>query len=44
MTLAELATQKEQFAILAEVNRLRAIGNARVEIMQNQLGAGLVPT
>lgn len=43
ITLAELGAQKEQYRILAEVNRLRALGNVSVEIMQNQLGVGIDP-
>ena len=42
-TLAELEMQKAQYATLAEANRLRALGNVRVEVMQNQLNAGIDP-
>ena len=43
ITLAMLEAQKEQYRILTEASRLRAIGNVNVEIMQNQLGAGIDP-
>ena len=41
--LAMLKAQEEQYRILTEASRLRAIGNVNVEIMQNQLGAGIDP-
>lgn len=43
LTLAELEMQKAQYATLAEANRLRTLGNVRVEVMQNQLNAGIDP-
>jgi regulator of protease activity HflC (stomatin/prohibitin superfamily) len=43
ITLAMLEAQKEQYRILTEASRERAIGNVRVEIMQNQLNAGIDP-
>ncbi len=43
ITLAELEMQKAQYVALAEANRLRALGNVRVEVMQNQLNAGIDP-
>ncbi len=43
ITLAELEMQKAHYATLAEANRLRALGNVRVEIMQNQLNSGIDP-
>ncbi len=41
--LAMLKAQEEQYRILTEASRMRAIGNVSVEIMQNQLGAGIDP-
>ena len=41
--LAALKAQEEQYRILTEANKVRALGNANVEVMQNQLNAGIDP-
>ncbi|HLJ35503.1 MAG TPA: SPFH domain-containing protein [Ktedonobacteraceae bacterium] len=41
--LAALKAQEEQYRILTEANKVRALGNANVEVMQNQLNAGINP-
>jgi regulator of protease activity HflC (stomatin/prohibitin superfamily) len=41
--IAMLKAQEEQYRILTEANRVRALGNANVEVMQNQLNAGIDP-
>lgn len=41
--LAMLKAQEEQYRILTEASRVRALGNVNVEIMQNQLNAGIDP-
>ncbi len=41
--LAALKAQEEQYRILTEASRIQALGNANVNVMQNQLNAGINP-
>ena len=41
--LAALKAQEEQYRILTEASRIQALGNANVNVMQNQLNAGIDP-